>query len=360
MICPHCDRSLYYRQRSGRRCSLCRKEFALDPKLNGKGMHDVRMRRIATRITDDGRLHATVDQLRWACERKGRPDPRYRGSRGGAGCLAVVGTVALFAAFGFKSWPAVLLALAGAAVLGLAVRSYSMADTLAPPAPVHPQRSPESFRGSVVERWQKVYGRLPERVVDENDVAPRTPDGPPALALLCPDRAVAGFLHANDFPRRQRALIVTDLRLVPDGVPVAVLHDASPQGCLLVAEARRSLPGRRVVDAGLPARAVLAAEATYVHLRDPHRSAELGPRLQQLPGLGPAELAWYADGWWSPLAAVRPRKLLAAAERAAQRATAAPSFAKRAATAEDPAETRRRALAVGFLTWPEHPGGTCA
>jgi hypothetical protein len=56
-------------------------------------------------------------------------------------------------------------------------------------------------------------------------------------------------------------------------------------------------------------------------------------------GLDQREVEWLRQRWWSPIAAVRPRRLLAAVTKAAERAGAADA-------------DRRRARRVGFLTWP--------
>lgn len=63
MICPRCAASLTGKQRSGRICAHCGKRFALDPAVHGTGMHDIRIRGIAERATDHGRLKITLTQL---------------------------------------------------------------------------------------------------------------------------------------------------------------------------------------------------------------------------------------------------------------------------------------------------------
>ncbi|MFD0273178.1 hypothetical protein ACFVHB_04580 [Kitasatospora sp. NPDC127111] len=360
MICPHCAKNLLQRDRSGRTCSSCHKGFALDPKIDGPGLHDVRIRKLVERITDGRQLVCTVDQLRWAEARRGRPAPEFRGSRESAGCLSVLGGVPLIAALVVLHGTAMVLALLAAVIfLGMAVNRLVLSRIPAPPSAVRPAWDARGFHDRVAVQWKRVYGVLPAGLVEDDLVEPGPPPADPAFVLLCPSRTVTRFLHANGYPRRHRALLVHALREVPDGPPVVVLHDASPEGCLLVAEARAAQPGRRVLDAGLPARAVLSVEDKCVVLRDPDRAEELRVRLERdVPGLTTGEREWYAEGWWSPLAALPPKRLMAVAERAAERAPEPPArvpLQKGPAPAqpEDPAETRRRALAVGFLTWPE-------
>jgi hypothetical protein len=75
------------------------------------------------------------------------------------------------------------------------------------------------------------------------------------------------------------------------------------------------------------------------------RLREDAPRPEDLARLRPdaltqEEIDWLAQGWWSPIAAVPPAKLLAAVDRSLQQIE----------ETSDP--DRRRAQAVGFLTWP--------
>lgn len=62
MICPHCAADLKYKARSGRRCGSCRREFALEPKTEVLGLHDLRMRRLVAPWLD-GPMTAQLDRL---------------------------------------------------------------------------------------------------------------------------------------------------------------------------------------------------------------------------------------------------------------------------------------------------------
>ncbi|WP_380283114.1 hypothetical protein [Kitasatospora purpeofusca] len=373
MICPHCSKDLLQRQRTRRRCTYCRKEFALDPKIDGPGLHDVRIRKLTAKLSDEGRLTVTSGQLNYALQHRGRPPQKFRGSKSdavGLFGLAVLLTVVavVLSATGFGQW----ILLAALALVGFGIRAWWLADVPAPDTPVASRWTEDAFRSTVLDRWRKVYGALPAGLVEDGLVRPGPPPADPAFVLLCPDRTVSAFLHANRYHERHRALLVTDLRAVPAGLPLVVLHDASPYGHLRAAEARAGRPGLRVLDAGLSVRTVLVDEHKYTLLRDLHHAQDLPARLErQLPELTGSQRAWFADGWWTPLAALPPKRLLALAERAAERITAPPAprdpAARRsgpvrspaAGRPETPVETRRRALAVGFMSWPESgPDGT--
>ncbi|MFJ4094831.1 hypothetical protein ACIPYS_24860 [Kitasatospora sp. NPDC089913] len=367
MICPHCSKDLLQRQRTGRRCTYCRKEFALDPKTDGTGLHDVRIRKAVAKLSDGGRLTVTAGQLNHSLQHRGRPPQKFRGDKAVGTGLVVPGVILTLIALTtiltpFGPWilvPALLL-------IGSGIRQWMLSDVPAPDESVHSRWTVDEFRTTVLDRWRTVYGALPPGLVDDGLVPPGPPPARPAFVLLCPDRTVTAFLHANRYPERHRALVVRDLREVPAGLPLVVLHDASPQGHLLAADARAARPGTRVLDAGLSVRTVLVDQTKYMLLRDLYRSEELYVRLERaVPELTGSQRAWFAEGWWTPLAALAPKRLLAVADRAAERITAPPAPRDPAAPRtgpvrspaagrpENPLETRRRALAVGFMSWPE-------
>ncbi len=194
-----------------------------------------------------------------------------------------------------------------------------------------PDWTDTEFRTKVLNPWREVYGGLPDGVVEDAAIRPSVPEGPPVLAVLCPDRTVTAFLHANTFAARYRAVLVTTAAELPDDLPVIVLHDASPQGLLLVREARAARPAVPVVAAGLSARTAVAAGERAVQLYEHQERDALEGVLARLPGLSKGEHMWLAKGLWSPLVAVPPKRLLAMAERAAERALHGN---------------------VGFLSWP--------
>lgn len=333
MICPSCSRTLTYRQRGGRRCSLCRKDFALEPRDNPLRLHDMRVRRLAAKLGDNGRLRYTATQLWYAAARKkvaeGPGTPLN-----GCGCFIFIGGVALLivlGATGATSFTGPAIAVGAVVVLAytllLTVRRSRRAR-----AEVTMPISVDTFRDLLVVRWPQVHGGPPPGLVDDRRFA-APPVERPAVAVVCPSPSVLTCLAANGVPRTFAAVLANSPNTVPPGVPVVVLHDASRAGVQFAAHARAALPGRVVLDAGLRVRTVMS-KLTMLRLRE-----EPGQPPRDLP-LSPAERGWLAQGWWSPIAAVPPAPLLASVSRAIQRATAA----------ADP--DRRQAERLGFLSWP--------
>lgn len=365
MICPHCAADLKYRERTGRRCSRCRREFALEPKTDTFGLHDLRMRRVVSLLTDPvttprpegaerpliGPMRYTAEQLRFATARKTIaatkriPSGWFTAIR----VLLVLGFFSGFIAMTSNSGllPVVLVVVPVLGVLLLVGHFSTLDNRRYPGEPV----TPEKF-GEVLARWQAVYGTPPPGLLPPRPVVPAGPPGRPRCAVFCPVAPIVDFLAGTDLPRRRGVLLVPSdgswppLALVnalqaDATLPVLALHDADPFGVQLPARLRAALPpGTRVVDIGL----------------GPTRAAAAGPPVRRRPdataiaGLPPSltveDRAWLAKGMTFPLVALRPARLLRAVERAIDRLdTPAPPVPT------DPEQARL--ASAGFLNWPE-------
>ncbi|MFB6980247.1 hypothetical protein [Streptomyces scopuliridis] len=339
MICPFCEANLLYKERPNRNCSRCGRRFALEPRSNSLRMSDLRVRRLLEKRTDGGRLKISVNQLGAAAL------PRTAGKSQSPvvealGCLWVpllVGTIMLVV--GLSSADMGGFAIAGGILVLIFIIGLSAAATGG-----RKQRTTDplsGFRSLIRNDWTDVYGSLPPGVVD--DVPYRTvhvPEGA-RIALLCPDRAIAAFVVANEIPERYGVVVATEIERLPEGMPVVVLHDASAPGCRLVMRAREELPGRTVIDAGLPPRAVMMTPGAPARRGD-KPARDLVQWLRESGTLTKAELDWLARGWTVSLVAIRPARLHAAVTKTVERVAAT--------TRTDP--ERREAEAVGFLTWP--------
>ncbi|QKW48312.1 hypothetical protein [Streptomyces buecherae] len=334
MICPHCDASLLRRERPDNVCGKCGRRYALDPKTNPLELSDLRVRRVVAKLTDDGRLPCTPGHLWYALSRRS-----LRPRRIGGGCVAVVLLGAFLLTAGYFAGPAPLayfglvLALLAPVLCVLAVVAGGRG---------RPKVLPGAFRGDVLEPWVEVYGGLPPGVVDDRRYpAPGGESGAgQATTLLCPDLSVATLIAAAGLPERHGLLLVRDLPEVPARGPVIVLHDVSAPGLVLPWRVREALPGRRVIDAGVPLRAVRGLP-NAVPYRDRQPDQAVLTRLAEVGDYTSDELAWLRKGWTYPLVAIPPGRLLDVVSRVAERVG-------RAASAD-----QGRAAAVGFLTWPD-------
>ncbi|MFE4827409.1 hypothetical protein [Streptomyces sp. NPDC056672] len=343
MICPHCQQNLLYKERPDRTCSKCHRRFALDPRTNSLGLSDLRIHRLMAKLTDGGRLKITLDQLGAAAVRK-----KQKSSSGGiaaaVGCtvIGVPAGVGLLVIGSATSGDEGLLSFFGVVFLIFVV--IGVISSLRSGGRGRGDTLLSAFRTALLTDWKPLYGALPRGVVDDSAHRGVHHPGRARVALLCPDRAVLAFLSANDIPERYGIALAAESRQLPGVLPVLVLHDASADGCGLVVRTREELPGRRVVDAGLPPRAVMNVKGAPTA-----RVARPAPDLIAWLGGGgtltKAELDWLAKGWTVPLTAVRPAKLVDAVTRTAHRV----------ATMVEADPARRGAEAVGFLTWP--PGG---
>ncbi|MFC9622719.1 hypothetical protein ACFTXM_22875 [Streptomyces sp. NPDC056930] len=343
MICPHCEKNLLRKERPNNTCSHCRRTYALDPKTNSLGLSDLRVRRILAKVTEEGRIAVTPDQLWYALSRK-----RLKESRFAPGCAGASLGAGLFAGvFAVFSGITYLLLVSGALLLASAGFAFARAAGVSRGFPV---MSRAAFRSEALAPWRNVYGGLPPGVVDDTPPVPsraggRTPsDARPGAVLLCPDRSITAFLIADGLPARYGIAPAKDLdavRALPTQGPVIVLHDADAHGELLVRRVRESLGQRTVIDAGLPLRTVRGlARAVPYRDRDGRPDRETMARLTALGEFTEEELKWLGKGWRFPLVGMPPARLLAAVTRIAEQVT----------RNVDP--ERRRAASVGFMTWP--------
>ncbi|WP_406447344.1 hypothetical protein OG782_00955 [Streptomyces sp. NBC_00876] len=383
MICPRCTGSLTRKQRTGRLCAHCGKRFALDPAVHGTGMHDLRIRSVARRGTDHGRLKITLGQL-WYLSRTRNYAWAGRDAEGVPARIRWL--VALPVSLGLLLCAALtdgVLAFA-ASVAGAAVLVVASAMRHRPAQPPTSQIIPSEavFRGLMNGAWTAAYRHLPDGVIDDARPLPRPrgasparvppPVSRPRALILCTDPLVSRFLTANGIPDRLDAVLLeavgaqgaerstgtgeadgADVSSAAAGaalqalsayggaLPVVVLHDADPMGVLLAPLIRGAQPGRIVVDAGLPVSAA-RGKPGVVRLARQNRFTD-AEQLRTVAGLPEADAAWLAAGFWSPVAAVPPRVLESAVLRAVERALAAPPPGPLAEHTG------------GFLTWPQDP-----
>ncbi|MCF8606496.1 hypothetical protein L5I01_24385 [Gordonia sp. HY442] len=346
MICPHCGVDVRYRERPDYTCNQCNREFALEPKSTPFQLNDLRALRLADKLRTDEGLRFTYEQFRYAAGKRTLEthldSPWLFAFWGTAGAIFFL-TLTPGLPLALVAGPDLIGVSGGTLVAWLFIGSACLIalsmiiNGLRRPSMLRNRRievdgSLDDFAATVDDRWKSVYGTTIPGLVDERR-APIEHAASPRYAVLCPSRSVLVCLSWNDVVRERYLILALHPDQVPPDMPVLVIHDASPAGLRLVAEARRRF-GPLAVDVGLSPRTAMAAEPPRVWLREPTLSSDAAASL---PGdLSDDERAWLEIGWWTPVAAVPPRKLIAAVNRAVDRFEPG--------TAE--------ARTVGFLTWP--------
>nr|EMP13925.2 hypothetical protein ISGA_225 [Gordonia sp. NB41Y] len=241
-------------------CEKCGRPFALEPKETMHGLHDVRVRKLSAKLRTADDLAFTYTQFIYATARN------RLSSLNGEWTSSVVGWAAGIVVFcyflvlvslpitmlGSLSTLWTILALIGCGVALIVVSV--IAHLVRKPVMLQKIRisldvAPADLAEGVETRWRSVYGEpIPGAVND--DVAPLPYTDHPRVAVVCPSRSVLVCLAANGFADRYAVALVHHPDDAPPGVPVLVLHDASPAGVALMAYARARL-GPRARDVGL-------------------------------------------------------------------------------------------------------------
>ncbi|RRR74853.1 MAG: hypothetical protein EI684_06080 [Candidatus Viridilinea halotolerans] len=372
MKCPHCATELRYRDRSGKRCNSCQHRFALEPRTNRLKLHDLRLRDLAQKLSSGGQYYYSVDQLRYAAGRK-LLQPASALAKAG-GCVFqffVFGFILTIGSFVFGDllfatlWANALLLLP---LLMLFLGAIMIVWVLTadrrryPPFPI----TAEQFSREVLKPYHETYDEPLPGFLGGQKRPQLRPDLPAPSdlrgALVCPDAAIRACLLANDLPGRFGLALLPAagpfdvaaqthleaLRQHPQQLPLLLLHDASPAGCLLATHVVNHLGlgaagERRVIDLGLRPRTVIKHKLMTLKAKP---DATLLQQLQQAGKLAPEELAWLAAGNYTPIAALAPARLMAIIERVRLRPLAAPE-------PEPEPEPEQLARAIGFMSWPQ-------
>jgi hypothetical protein len=382
MLCPHCKKTLLYRERGGRQCSACKCEFAFEPKTGPLRLHDLRFRKTVAKVGDNGRLRYTADQLRHFLARKvvAAQKPTSLGVLVTGTLLAafLAGTAVSAVVSPRLGIPLALLVLIAGAAFGWRQSRR----------PFHPRMPIDAakFATDVLGRWQKVYGGAPDGLINEASLrdparAALATEGLRAV-VVCPERGVLACLLANRIPEKLRVgllpteppfdaweeAILAVLRKEPR-LPILLLHDASAAGALLAQDLPlllRLSPEHRIVDLGLNPRRSIEKQRLRLGAPVPQQALDRlrAQALDGAPPTGPAhnarplrrrravltplELAWLEQGHYSPVLALAPadivKRVTAGLERVAAR-----RGAERPAESSEPIPAR----AVTFLSWPE-------
>jgi len=333
-------------------------------------------RKILEQLTRGGRWYYTLDQLR---HRAGRKVARAQ-SFDVKGCLPFIFVITFLACMAgtiltqnpFNGLLVGFIALV--LIVLLTLLRYRVPTRYELPMGL------SLFNVDVVERWRRIYGSAPPNLLDLDTIKRLDDTTPPPAhvraVVACPERDVLDCLRANQAPQKLNIQLVPTqepftptqqatierLQREPD-LPLLLLHDASPEGCLLphtIIQALGLRAHHTILDLGLrPAHAI---EKKMLHLgRKPdkqalallekHQTQEKSPAADDYYhglALSKKEVKWLKRGYYTPILDVTPVRLIKLVFDALQQ------VAPRSATSQpavDPEEqAQRQAKAVGFMS----------
>jgi hypothetical protein len=333
MICPHCQRNLKYKERSGQTCGSCRKRFAVEPRDNPMRLHDVKLMRLSQQLSSNGAHRYTLSQLHYNASRKATRTKA--GFPVGFLVLTVLVAIVLTVVAVAASIPFLFLPV-GAGIVGWTLYIVFRVATRRVRR-IDPPMTRDQFRQVGVDGWRKTYGQdLPGLVRDQELWNLPEQSSSPVLVVLAPDRKALASLRVNDVVNRDRVTLAHTYDQVPPDVPIALLHDISMAGYVFAAQARAAFGQRVVADLTPRPKAARSAKAA-LRLRQPWPSDDQVGWLRASRLLDDDEVEWLAKGWWTPIESVRSSNLLGRL---------------RAVTRQNQDPDERAASAVGFMSWP--------
>ena len=369
MQCPHCAANLLYRERGGRRCSKCKQKFAFEPKTSPLKLHDLRFRRIVEKIGANGTIWYTPSQLHHALARKVVAEQKK--GLGPFGCLSLIMAVGIIAFASQFSDPIFVLTIMLCVLLVMAVIVIERTRPLRPKLPM----PPHDFSRRVLDEWHKTYNVVPHGLITSehptNTAAYIPPSAQLTAVLACPERDILLCLRANGVSQQyglgllptegpftqDEETLLTTLRSRPD-IPLFLLHDASLAGVLLSQTIGMSLGLRaehRIVDLGL--RPDHALKYNLMRLGEKPSSELLSiltRRMNTTTGanvsLSVAEFEWLKKGYYSPILAVNPARLLRVVYNAMNKQA---QQSQRSKSTNPEQQAQQKAQTVGFMSWPE-------
>jgi hypothetical protein len=332
--CPHCQKEIKYKERSGSKCSNCYKEFAFEPKVHPLLLSDKMFSKIATKLSDKDKLYFTGHQLQFALSRK-----KLKGASTSF-ILIVPAVITIIIAAVIFSSIAFIVAFVWVVII-IASLIYSKKRVSLP-------QSFDDFQTSVIERWRTVYKNIPQHLILNTSI-PHQFKYPVKGILICETVDSAACLWANKTAERLSLAVFQNwsdnirnetINLLQNhgGLPVYVLHDASVKGCGFFEQVKFGLNGQtQVIDMGLHPRAVMKSK--LVQFRQAGFNAKT---VAELESLTMEERKWLKDGFYTVLFELSPAKLIAYVKTEIKKNA---GFVKSETTAQQKAE------AVGFMTW---------
>lgn len=292
MKCPNCLAEIKYKERSNNQCTKCRGTFVFEPKAHPLGLTDTYFSKIIDKLSANGTIFFTLDQLRFAANRKRM---RQSGADGGFAVIAVVSMIAAV----LTGWKIA----AGVFLFWLCFFVYRVFFTT---RTVSLKQSETEFRLFVLEPWERVHRDSLSHLIRKNlegDALKKDLRG----FLLCDSRELMNFLIANDAEKNLGLNVSTDLQLPKIknrlDLPIFVLHDASIDGCKFFEKAESLYEqNAEIFDIGLRPRDVEQFELPVFR--------EKNPANVTLKRLTEKENIWLNKGFYAPLFVLKPAQLI--------------------------------------------------
>lgn len=292
MKCPNCFAEIKYKERVNNQCTKCKGTFVFEPKTHPLGLTDTYFSKTVDKLSANGTIFFTLDQLRFAVSRK---RIRQSGANGGFVVIAVF----TFIPAVYNNWKiavAVFLFWACFFVYRIFFRTKI----------VSLKQSATEFETFVLKPWEKAHKNSLSHLIGK-DWEGKDLKKDLRGFLLCDSPDAANFLVANKTDKNFRLHVSTELQLPKRrnrlDLPIFVLHDASNSGYAFFEKAEKLYEqNTEIFDIGLRPQDVKRLELAI--FREPNPA---GVNIKRLTN---EENKWLGKGFYTPLFALKPAHLL--------------------------------------------------
>lgn len=318
MKCAHCGTDSKKRERQSGHCPACHRAFVFDPN-NGDRISDTAFKTALDWVSSDGTVRFVHANLHHAVARRATPpslpNPLIVGVT--VGFIASTAVLLSVAMENGAPWLALVptLVLVGSVIIRSVARARAKAWL----------GLPFDTYLSLYRRWEGRNGRPPGLLDSPARERPLSPELAAELESYSFDRAVVcdradtvdvlvgndfhfenncAVLTADGYPKSASPVLKKMLRQNPR-IEVFVLHDATPEGCMLAHQIRHDPSwfggtSARVYDVAL--RPNQAARMPTLHWR-------ASPSVAEHPALSPDDRTWLSQRRME-LAAIRPEQII--------------------------------------------------
>lgn len=293
MKCPNCFADIRYSERRNNQCPKCFGSYVFEPKTHPLGLTDDYFSRTVDKISDNGKIYFTPEQLYFALTRK----QNRKNDLDGFLLVVAIITIALAVCNGL---------IAVALIVGLFWAIFFTYRKFYAGKVIKLPQTFSDFDESVLQPWKMAHKKLPPHLITKKTDSEEFKKKLHGF-LICDSNDAATFLNANKMDEKFNLFITKDFQNPRinsrTDLPIFVLHDAGARGYEFAEQIKKLYENdREVFDIGLRPNDVKVFELPIFRAKFPNQV--------NTPELTIEENKWLDKGFYTPLYVLKPSHLI--------------------------------------------------